>query len=318
MTTMAFQRRKWRKLRMLAKIEDTYGTDAVPTDAANGVRITNVTFTPVEGDEVKRDLMLPYLGNQGVDLAGIYGKIEGDIELAGSGTPGTAPAWGVLARMCAKAETITAGVDVVYSPISSNEEAGTVYWHHDGVLHVLLGVRGKITGDVTAKKHPILKVSLSGLLGTITDESMTTPILTAFKKPIIVSKAATTLTIGGVAMAAESFQFDYGETVTPSFLIGSESIEITDRSATGTAVVLARALSEFDPFAKALAPDREAARVAVRLTHGTTAGNIIQIDAPAVEIGKPSPGQTDGVMTYSLPLSFCPVAGDDELTITVK
>ena len=59
------------------------------------------------------------------------------------------------------------------------------------------------------------------------------------------------------------------------------------------------------------------ARGALQLVHGVTAGNIVQIDAPAVEIGKVSQGNTQGIINYSLPLSLCADAGNDELTITV-
>ena len=40
--------------------------------------------------------------------------------------------------------------------------------------------------------------------------------------------------------------------------------------------------------------------------------------APAVEVGKISQGQTDGILNYTLPLNFVPVTGRDELTIVVK
>lgn len=306
--------RKFRKLAVLAKIEVTEGTDAAPTAAANGIQLKNVTFTPLEGEEISRDLMLPWLGNQGVDLVGIYAKIEGEIEVAGSGTAGTAPAWGPIARACGMAETVSAGVSTVYSPVSGSFESASIYWNHDGVKHVLLGARGTLTGDFTAKKHPVFKVTLTGLLGTITDVALPSPVLTAFKKPVPVSKANTTLSIHTVSSPAESFTFDLGQKVEPRFLIGAESIEITDRSATGTAVVDAQSIATVNWFAKAQSRERGA----LSLVHGITAGNIVQIDAPAVEIGKPTQGNSQGVLTYSLPLAICPSAGNDELTITVK
>lgn len=307
-------KRLYRKLSILAKVSPTYGADPTPTGAANGVQMSNVTFTPIEGEEISRDLLLPYLGNQGVDLVGTYGKLEGEIEIAGAGAAGTAPAWGVVARLCGLAETITVGTSVVYSPVSDGFESGAVYFNHDGVKHVLLGVRGNLSADFTVKKHPKFKVTLMGLLGTITDAALPATTLTAFKKPVPVSKTNTTLAIHGIASPAESFAFDLGQKVEPRFLIGDESIEVTDRSATGTAVVEAAPVATVNWFTKATARTRDA----LALVHGTVAGNIVQIDAPAVEIGKPSQGQSQGILNYSLPLAFCPVTGNDELTITVK
>lgn len=307
-------KRLYRKLSILVKVSPTYGADPTPTGAANGVQMKNVTFTPIEGEEISRDLLLPYLGNQGVDLVGTYGKLEGEIEIAGAGVAGSVPAWGVVARLCGLAETVTVGTSVVYSPVSDGFENGAVYFNHDGVKHVLLGVRGNLSADFSVKKHPIFKVTLMGLLGTITDAALPATTLTAFKKPVPVSKTNTTLTIHGVASPGESFAFDLGQKVEPRFLIGDESIEVTDRSGTATAVVEAAPLATVNWFTKAVARTRDA----LALVHGTVAGNIVQIDAPAVEIGKPSQGQSQGILTYSLPLALCPVTGNDELTITVK
>ena len=54
------------------------------------------------------------------------------------------------------------------------------------------------------------------------------------------------------------------------------------------------------------------------VVHGTVEGNIVEITGPALEIGKITQGQTDGILNYSLPLSFCPVAGRDELVIIAR
>ena len=61
--------RLMRKLAILNKIETVYGTSAAPA-AINAIIGTNVSFTPFEAEEVSRDLLLPYLGNQGVILTG--------------------------------------------------------------------------------------------------------------------------------------------------------------------------------------------------------------------------------------------------------
>lgn len=103
-------------------------------------------------------------------------------------------------------------------------------------------------------------------------------------------------------------------TVTPRFLIGSESVIISDRRTTGTAVVEAASLATADWFARAIARTRGS----LSLIHGKTAGNIVEISAPAIEIGKVTQGQTDGILNYSLPLSLCPVTGMDELRIIAR
>lgn len=306
--------RFFRKLALLAKIETTYGTDPTPTGAANAIVATNVTFTPLEADEVSRDLLLPYLGNNGVILSGYRARIQFSIEIAGAGAAGTAPAYGPLLRACGLAETTSAGVSVTYSPISASFESATLWANWDGVKHVLLGCRGTVSLDFTPAKVAYLKFDLLGLFGTVTDAALPAVTLTAWKSPVVVNKTNTTLTLAGASRIAESVMIDLGQKVEARMLIGDESIQITDRSATGTVVIQADSVAAYDWIGAAKARTR----VVLQLVHGTVAGNIVQIDAPLVEIGKPGQGQTQGIINYSLPLGFIPNAGNDEVTITVK
>lgn len=308
-------RRFFRKMATLAKIEATYGVDAVPTGALNAIQMNDVTVEPMAGEEVSRDLYLPWLGNQGVELVGSYGKIEGSVELAGSGTAGTAPAYGPLLRACALSETIVALTSVDYQPVSAGFEAATLYFNLDGVLHVLLGARGSVSLTLAPKQIPRLRFSLSGLLGPITDVALPAVTLTAFKRPLIVSKVNTPVhTLHGAAIVAESIAFDLANQVEPRFLIGDESVEIVDRKSTGTAVIEAGSVASKDWFGIA----RARTRGTLLVTHGLVAGNIIDISAPAVEIGRPSYGQTQGITNLSIPLMLCSSAGDDEIKISVR
>lgn len=306
--------RKWNKLAMLFKLETTYGADATPV-AADAIIATNVNFTPIEGQEVSRDLLLPYLGNQGVVLAGIYGRVEFDFEVAGSGTAGLAPRYGSLLRASGMAETISVGTSVEYTIIEDAVESGSLYFISDKVQHVLLGCQVNIAPSFTPSAIPRFRATVLGLLGTITDIATMPAVATAdWITPENVSKAETTMSLHGWNAIAESLSLDLGNTLTPRMLIGDERIMISARSSTGTAVVEGKSLATINWFQRAL--DRT--RGALSLIHGTEAGNIVEIVAPAVEIGRPTQGQTNGVVNYSLPLSLCPVVGMDELKIIVR
>ncbi|ESY49018.1 MULTISPECIES: phage tail tube protein [unclassified Mesorhizobium] len=306
--------RFYRKLAVLAKIETVEGTDAVPTGMANAIQMNNVTITPLAGDQVSRDLLLPYLGQQGVILTGTYATLSGQVEIAGAGAAGDVPGYGVLLRMCGLAETVDPDTDVQYDPISGAFESGTLYFNHDGVRHILLGAKGNVSANLTPKQIPHFTFTLTGLLGTISDTALPSVDYTAFQVPVPVNKANTTLSLHGTAAVAESVAADLGNQVEPRFLIGAESVQIVDRNPSGTCVVEARLLATTNWFSRALARTRGA----LAAQHGTVAGNIVKIDAPAVEIGRPSEGQTQKIINYSLPLMLCTDAGDDELKITVK
>nr|WP_272212402.1 phage tail tube protein [Marinicella sp. W31]MDC2878317.1 hypothetical protein [Marinicella sp. W31] len=306
--------RRYKKMAALAKIEDTYAVDAEPT-AAEALIMTNVTFTPIEGDEVSRDLMLPYLGNQGMIITGQYATLSGEIEIAGSGTAGTAPKYDSVLRACGLAQTVTVDTSVEYEIVEDGEEAASIYFISDKVQHVLLGARGNVSLNFTPKQIPRFTFTMTGLLGVIEDiVAMPAVTLAGWEKPLPVSKANTTMSLHGWSSVAESLALDLGNTVTPRFLIGDELIAITDRVGTGTAVVEAKSLAEINWFAAA----QDRTRGALSLVHGKTAGKIVEVSAPAVEIGKPSQGQTNNIVNYSLPLGLCPVAGLDELKITVR
>lgn len=306
--------RYFRKMALLAKLETIYRTDSAPTGSANAILATDVNIEPLAGEEVSRDLLLPYLGHQGVQLVGTYVRIEFSVELAGAGAAGTAPAYGPLLRACGMAETITASTDVAYEPVSAGYESASLYYNLDGVRHIALGVRGTVSLSLTPKQIPRLRFVMTGLLGTITDTALPTVNVSAFQRPVPVSDANSTLSLHGLAAVTESISIDLAHTVEPRFLIGSESVVITDRKTTGSAVVEATSLATKNWFSIAQARTRGA----LALQHGTVAGNIVKIDAPQVEIGRPTQGQTQGILNYTLPLMLCPSsAGDDELKITV-
>lgn len=304
--------RKERMRSILAKVETTYGTDATPTGAANALQLVNSEFRPMEGEEVSRNLMLPFMGHQGVTLVGLYGQLTGEVELAGAGAPGTAPAYGPLLRGCGFAEVINAGVDVQYQPVSSGHESLSIYFNLDGVRHVLLGARGTWVLNLNAKQIPRLQMTFTGLLGTITDAALPAGVLTGWKKPLPVGKANTTFSLHGHSGPLESLSINLGADIQPRHLINAESIEYVDRQMTGSAVLEAVSIAAKDWYSIAVAETLGALAV----THGVAAGNIVQLDADAVQIGRPGYGANQKIVNNSLPLFLR--SGGTEFKITVK
>tara|TARA_R110002020_G_scaffold34066_34_gene103957 strand:- start:6355 stop:7281 length:927 start_codon:yes stop_codon:yes gene_type:complete len=303
-----------KKLALLAKIETTYGTDATPTGVANAMQILDVSFTPLEGQEESRELIRPYMGHQGVILTGIHQMIEFGVEIAGAGAAGDVPGYGALLRACGFAETVTVSTDVVYEPISEDFEAATLYYLLDGVRHIMLGCRGNVTMDFTSRKIPRFRFRITGLLGTVSDQALPATTYTGFATPVPVSKANTTFSLHGYAGATESVSFDLGNQVEPRLVINHESIQITDRLATGSAVMEATLLATKNWQAIALGHTDGA----LALAHGTAAGNIVEIDSAVVQIGRYSESTSQGILHNTLPMMLKPGSGDDDLIITVK
>lgn len=305
--------RRWKKLACLAKIEDTYGTDAVPTGAANFIQLSDITFTPMAGEEEQRNLLQPHLGHQGVYLTGEYGQLQFSVEMAGSGTAGLAPAWAPLVRASGFKEVITEDTSADYTPVDEATDAVSMYIVPDGVRHIFLGGRGDLSMSFVPKRIPRFTFTMKGLLGEITDQPMPVVTKTMWKKALVVSKANTTLSLHGWTAIAESLNIAVGNQVTPEHLIGDESIQITDRVGTGTCVVRATSLATKNWFAIA---DAETLG-GLALQHGSAAGNTIKLSADGIQIGRPQPGQTNNINNYSLPL-YVTSLNANELTITAQ
>lgn len=109
-----------RKRVILAKIEATYSQDPTPSAGLDALLMSNLNVSPMEQTLVQRNNVKAYLGNNPSVLAAIYAKVSFDIEVAGSGTPGTAPAYDELLRACGLSATTLA------SALSGTAAAGTV------------------------------------------------------------------------------------------------------------------------------------------------------------------------------------------------
>lgn len=94
-----------RKRLILAETESTYGTDPSP-DGADAILVRDLNITPQQSDVVSRDLVRPYLGASEQLLANTRVECTFSVELAGSGTAGTAPRFGKVLKACALAETV--------------------------------------------------------------------------------------------------------------------------------------------------------------------------------------------------------------------
>lgn len=300
------------KMGVVMKIETTEGQDALPT-AADAMVFSNVTFRPMVATRVQRNLITGQQGNQGVILTGYNAQLEFDVELAGSGVPGTPPKWGTLMRIGSFSEIITPTTSVEYRRIDKNREHATVYVGMDGVRHILLGASAALKASVSSLGIPHLHATITGLWGKIEDKPNLTFSQTGWVTPEPISPDLTQLKLHGWQAIAESLEIDFGTKVAPRFLIGSKGVPITGYSASGTAVVQATDLATIDWFKKA---DKRT-RGDLDFMHGLTAGNIINIKSQFVEVGEPSIAQTDNITNYSLGLDICTDGSPEDIVMTL-
>ena len=314
-----------RNTAILAKIETTVGTDAVPTGAANALLVSNLSINPLDETNVDRDLVRNYFGGseQLVGTANI--SCSFDVELAGSGSLGVAAGWGPLVRACGFGETITATTRVDYTPISTAFEAVTIYWYDDGVLHKLLGARGTFTVKAGLGDRPVLSFKFIGLNGGVTAAALPTTTLTAFQKPLVVTDTNTgDVTVGctysagalsgGTVYPSRGIEVDIGNNVNHVPLLGGESIEITGRTVTGSIQLDLTAAQEVTFMTSVTSNTTQG----IGIQHGTTTGNIVILHGPAVQLINPSKAELNGKRLCGYDLRFVPTSGNDDFRICIK
>lgn len=301
---------------LLAKVQVSAGVDAAPAAATNAILMRNITATPLVMEYTDRQLVRPFMGNSGQVPVAEHQQLEFEVELAGSGTAGTAPAWGPLLRGCGFAETLSAGVSAAYNPISTGFEMLTLHYNLDGVLHKMIDARGTVSFDVTAKGIPFMRFRFIGKYESITDAAMPSGVdFSAFKKPLGVNSANTpSWTLGVYTGCLQSLTIDIANQLEWRTLVGCQGAEINDRQPTGNLLI------ELPSIANLSWPNmvRTAANQAIALTHGSTAGNIVEFAIPTAQLTNPSYSDQNGTAMLGFTLNLQPDTGNDEVVITVK
>lgn len=308
--------KRYNRRLVLAKIEDVAGTAEEPAAAA-AVLCGDVSVTPLAGDTVERDIIRPYYGNQQEFNVRQHASVQLTVELAGSGAAGTAPQWGKLLLACGMAEVVTASTSTVYTPVSTGEKTVTLAVNIDGVQQVVKGARGTFALNLAADQIPTLQFTFVGHYANPTDEAAVAANYGAWKPPLPASRVNTPtfeiMKAAGLSLA--SLSLDYGaETTFEDPLGGTPEALIVDRNPSGTLTMLAPAIADFSPVAKAAAGETGA----LALEHGAAAGGIVRIDMPVVSLSSPTYSEQRGVWQVATNYRPLPASGNDEIRITAK
>lgn len=410
----------FKKKAILLGLEPAYGQGLALSGASHAIQALDLTITPMEGEELQREIAQPFLGGKPKLLVGTHVSVEFGLELAGSGTPGMVPAFGAVLRACGLAETIITGPNTIgstltavgnptgtwtvtpgtpyagptdrtvtldctgaggsgvavvrvsapanadygleayeqdgivltdatplplpggatilptitaalavgdkwtvalyaprveYEPVSEGFESATIGYYLDGVYHGLLGARGSVSLDITAKKFPVLKCQFKGLYVPPEAQALPAVDYSRFLAPVVVStKHTTRFKMHGYSGPLESLALTLNNSVEARFLVGLESITITDREPSGSIKLDAPALASKNFFAAAMAGEL----APLHLQHGTSPGNIVEIDCPRVQLLAPKYGESQGIAQLEMNLEPKPNAGDDEIKFTFR
>jgi hypothetical protein len=300
---------------MLAKLETTYGTDAVPVGTTDAVVLQEAEITQMDADAVERPRLQPHFGARPVALTALKMRATAQVDLAGSGTAGTAPAYGPLLRGCGMAQTITAGTRVDYTPISAAEESLTLYWFLDGQRQRALGARGSWGVEIAANAFPRLSFEFLGQYTAPTEVALPTTTLTAWREPQVSNGVNTpAMTLDGLSVALESFRYRHNNDLVFRDLVGRRYVNIQERRPAIEVAIEAPTLTakNFWALAEAGTTFQAVAR------QGTAAGGIAELTAPRCQISQIARRVADGVEMLDMTLLVLPNTGNDEVTLSVR
>jgi len=305
-----------KKMLLLAAVQAGLGMAVVPTAAANAILARAVMPELIAGEQVARNLIRPYKGNSGKMFAGEHRKLTCEVELAGSGTPGEAPAWGPLLRACGFSETVTADTDVTYLPVSEGEPYLTIWGYLDGTKYVMTDVKGNVSFELNAKGIPVAKFEFIGEYSPVTEELMPAGVdYSKFLQPKVVGKKNTpTFTFHDHPACTSAFSIAWGNTLTWRELINCAGAHSADRQPTGSVTMeVPKATTKNWPEIV-----REGTIGDAALVHGTTPGNIVEFQLPQVQCGPFTLQDDASVAMMTMPFDLMPDQGDDELAIIVR
>lgn len=302
---------KTRKTTVFAALEVTYGL-AVALTGADAIRTHEAKINPFVASTIERKLDGTGFGNDGVIHSGAHVEIEFDVEMSGSGTLGTPPAYGRLFKACQMVETVVAGDSVTYAPASNGTDSMTLYFQLDGQRHAAKGCRGTWSIKVDSQGIPYIHFKFVGMWVDPVSAPDLVPDFTGFKTPKPVTFDFTPkVTLHGVQSVYKSFSYDHANDVQFFDNPGEQFVDIMDRKPAGSISLLAPALSVKNYFTTAKADATDA----LTIVHGMTAGNIITFTAPNAQIKEPKYGDDKGRAMLEANLDFVRLGVDDDMTI---
>ena len=307
---------------ILAKIEVTEGVDSVPTGAANALLVSDMTINPLNAQNVDRDLVRNYFGASEQLVGTAYIELSFTVELAGSGTAGTAAPWGALLVACGFVESGTVTWKQYAPDTPALQKSATLYYHDDGVRHSLLGAKGTVKIGMGIGNRPTLQFSFLGIDGGVAAAANPATTLTAWRTPLVITNPntgdvkfggahASGIITGGVSYTSQGLELDTGNSVQYTPLLGGDFIDITARSVTGSLALDLTAAQEVTFMASVKANTLQA----ISLEHGTVAGAIVGVHLSAAQLLNPKKSEANGRRLIGYDLRSVPVAGNDDIII---
>ena len=205
---------------------------------------------------------------------------------------------------------------------STQNSSSTFYVNIDGESHQIIGARGTLSLDFTAKQFPMMKWTFTGILGTISAIPQVIGDFSYWEAPVACNSVNTNqFTLCDSTPSFSKLSIDFGNTVVHRQLIGVENVIISDRKPKGSITIEATNTALLTAYFNKVKVDT-AGLFYVR--HGSKAGDYVAIWAPVCQIGSPNYSEQDALVMLDMTLDFQPkltsalTGGNNELRIICK
>lgn len=300
---------------LLAKVETTINTDAVPVASTDAVLVEEASWSMEGLRLVSRDVVKSTLNPEQQLYAGSLRKVSFKAEFKGSGAAGTAPELTALLQGCALSETIVGGVSVTYEPASTGRKTITIYYFQDGLRYILTGCVGTVGFTIETGGKIMCEFEFTGHSSAPTDVALPSG---TYDSTLPIPLINIPFTVGGFAGKIQNFSFSMGnEIATPDDLSSSDGygeLTVTKRNVTG------QINPEHDLVAnKDWETELRSGTASVLSigSIGSVAGNIIDFDMPAIYYTGASPSDRSNIRTLDMPFAANENTGDDEVSIAL-
>lgn len=316
---MAGAIKQWDRKVILHKMEATESTDPTPTTAADALQVLNFRPTFMTADGKVRNLEKPWLGANPTLLTAFRRGWSFDMEMHGGGLAAgtTVPPWMKVLRIGGFDAGVAGANSVVQSPVSVIGSA-TEYAYIDDLLMQNIGCRATVGFTVADDDWPLFNINVMGRPPTALAAQAVpaNPTITGYTTPVLASTENTTFTLDGYAVPLRSWTMSNNADLAFRSLIGPlDRIQLRQRPFGGSIVIRVPDLTAKDYFGNI----RPGTFMVASMVHGVTAGNIVQIDAPKLQIsGDVTIQEESGELMATLPVTAIPNLGNDELIFTSK
>lgn len=298
------------------KIETTEGTDSSPTRTANAFRLLNGT-SGLEAEKLERDLDRPQWGAKPFVPVGLYGFIEGDMEIVPAATGGTSAPIAPVLKIASFAETLVSGPPALarYTPIATAIPSATAYFQHAGVKRIITGARAKLSAiSMEIKKYAMCKVRIEGNCADPTELTMPTDYdYSSFQDPLPINTENFTLSVNGFNVDGLMLQVDLNTEMKVKEHSEARIARISDRLPSGIVRFYRPAFTSLNPWAL----HRAGTTIAIVGTNNLTGSGARQVllSVGKAQLEQPKEVEVDGDVAYECPFVCLPNAGNDEVKL---